>query len=136
MIIPFLRKIQNQYGDPVALVLDMGRGILCAFKTVFKDTPDFICHFQFLRDIGKDLLEPEYHKIRTQLKKHKIRSVLRRKAKALEKYIEQDELIVTQWLHEFENDLMISSIPKSLPATAAYAMIHWVFETSDHLAGC
>jgi len=135
MIIAFLRKIQKQYGDPVALVHDMGRGILSAVKAVFKDTPDYICHFHFLRDIGKDLMEPEYSKIRSRLKKHKIRSVLRRKAKALEKHMSQDEKTIIQWLHEFENDLMISSIPKPLPVTAAYAMIHWVFETSGHSAG-
>jgi hypothetical protein len=76
-IIPFLQKIQKQYGDPVALVHDMGKGILSAVSTVFKDIPDFICHFHFLRDIGKDLFETDYNKIRTRLKKHRIRSVLR-----------------------------------------------------------
>jgi len=70
----------------------MGKGILSAVKTVFPGIPDFICHFHFLRDIGKDLLESDYGKIRNRLKKHKIRSVLRQKAKALEKHLEGDAM--------------------------------------------
>lgn len=83
LIVPFLQQIKQQYGDPIALVHDMGSGILCAVKTVFKDLPDFICHFHFLRDIGKDLFEKEYAQIRKRLQKHKIRALLRRKIKAL-----------------------------------------------------
>ena len=90
LLIPFLRRIKRQYGDPIALVHDMGRGILSAIDAVFTGVPDFICHFHFLRDIGKDLFEKEYAKIRNRLKKHKIRSVLRQRLKALEKVIGDD----------------------------------------------
>jgi hypothetical protein len=31
----------------------MGKGILNAVAAVFPDTPDYICHFHFLRDIGR-----------------------------------------------------------------------------------
>ena len=55
-IIPFLREMRGRFGTPLALVHDMGAGIINAVETVFPDTPDFICHFHFLRDIGKDLL--------------------------------------------------------------------------------
>jgi len=135
LIIPFLRKIQQQYGKPIALVHDMGKGILSAVKAVFKDIPDFICHFHFLRDIGKDLFETEYSKIRTRLKKHKIRAVLRQKAKALEKFIDQDAQEVSQFSCGLDNGQMAPSFLKPMPAVAAYAMIHWVFETSDQLEG-
>ena len=135
LIIPFLRKIQQQYGKPIALVHDMGKGILSAVKAVFKDVPDFICHFHFLRDIGKDLFETEYSKIRTSLKKHKIRGVLRQNAKALEKFIDQDAQEVSQFSCELDNGQMAPSFLKPIPAVAAYAMIHWVFEISDQLEG-
>ena len=98
LIIPFLKRLKEQYGDPIALVHDMGKGILSAVSTVFKDIPDFICHFHFLRDIGKDLYETEYAKIRTRLKKHKIRGLLRAKAKALETLIEKDSQLTTNLL--------------------------------------
>ena len=52
--VPFLRQIRKQYGDLVALVHDMGKGIVTAIGEVFAVKPDFICHLHFLRDIGKD----------------------------------------------------------------------------------
>jgi hypothetical protein len=54
-IIPFLKEIKARYGVPIAAVHDMGSGILAAIKEVFPGVPDFICHFHFLRDVGKDL---------------------------------------------------------------------------------
>ncbi|MCX6558726.1 MAG: transposase [Candidatus Aminicenantes bacterium] len=65
-IIPFLKEIKARYGVPLAAVHDMGVGILAAVKVVFPGVPDFICHFHFLRDVGKDLLEPDYDAIPAQ----------------------------------------------------------------------
>ncbi|MEA3546320.1 MAG: transposase [Thermodesulfobacteriota bacterium] len=69
-IIPFLRKIEADYGVPLACVRDMGTGIGKAVATVFPDVHDFICHFHFLRDIGKDYLEPAYARLRKCLRSH------------------------------------------------------------------
>ena len=46
-IIPFLKKIKERYGNPIALVHDMGAGILKAVEEVFPKIPDFVCHFHF-----------------------------------------------------------------------------------------
>lgn len=75
-IIPFLKDIKETYGTPRACVHDMGHGICKAVKEVFSGVPDFICHFHFLRDIGKDLLDPAYRKLRNRLKSHSISSKL------------------------------------------------------------
>ena len=69
-ISPFLRKIKETYGAPRGCVHDMGTGLCKAVTAVFPDTPDFICHFHFLRDIGKDYLEPAYKVIRNCLRNH------------------------------------------------------------------
>lgn len=69
-IVPFLQKLKTDYGTPAACVHDMGGGILKAVAQVFPDVRDFICHFHFLRDIGKDLLEPAYAKLRSRLRSH------------------------------------------------------------------
>lgn len=63
-IVPFLKRIKENFGIPLALVHDMGKGILAAVGEVFPDVADFICHFHFLRDIGKDYLGGEYELIR------------------------------------------------------------------------
>lgn len=57
LLIPFLRDLQETYGPPAACVHDMGKGLCKAVREVFPRTPDFICHFHFLRDLGNDYLE-------------------------------------------------------------------------------
>ncbi|MCP4163393.1 MAG: hypothetical protein GY760_25325, partial [Deltaproteobacteria bacterium] len=47
-----------------------------AISEVFPDEPHYICHFHFLRDIGKDLLEQQNSIIRNKLKKYGIVSQL------------------------------------------------------------
>ena len=44
-IIPFLQQIKQLFGDPVASVHDMGRGVIKAVTTVFPGKPDLICHY-------------------------------------------------------------------------------------------
>ena len=69
-IVPFLEQLQNNYGTPIACVHDMGTGLCKAVSLVFPGIRDFVCHFHFLRDAGKDLLEPSYGQLRKTLQKH------------------------------------------------------------------
>jgi len=69
-IVPFLRQVKDDYGAPLACVRDMGSGIGKAVAEVFPGARDFICHFHFLRDIGKDFLEPAYARLRKGLRSH------------------------------------------------------------------
>ena len=135
LIIPFLKNMKAQYGDPIALVHDMGKGILSAVSKVFEDVPDFICHFHFLRDIGKDLYETEYAKIRTRLKKHKIRGLLRAKAKALEPLICNDMQTATSLLESISKDKADPIALDKIPAISSYVMIHWALDTTKQLEG-
>jgi hypothetical protein len=48
LLIPLFQRIKEQYGDPMALVHDMGKGIIAAVTAVFQGIPDFVCHFHFL----------------------------------------------------------------------------------------
>ena len=75
-IVPFLRKIDSTYGTPKACVHDMGTGICKAVSEVFPGVADFICHFHFLRDIGKDFLDPAYRELRNRLRAYSISSKL------------------------------------------------------------
>jgi hypothetical protein len=86
-IIPFLKRIKDCYGIPLALVHDMGPGILSAVKDVFPGVADYICHYHFLRDIGKDLFGIEYSRIRSELSKYSIRPSLGKIVKSLEEKI-------------------------------------------------
>ena len=66
----FLRQLKQDYGDPIACVHDMGIGICKAVHLVFPGARDFVCHFHFLRDVGKDLLDPAYGRMRKVLQGH------------------------------------------------------------------
>jgi len=133
-LIPFFEQIKQQYGDPIALVHDMGKGILSAIAKVFPGKPDFICHFHFLRDIGKDLMEDEYKQIRNRLKKHKIRGLLRQMARSLEGTVAQDRRAMEALNASMKKGGDATSFGE-IPAVSAFALIHWLFDTSAQLNG-
>lgn len=128
-IIPFLKDIKNLFGDPLALVHDMSKGIGKAVGKVFPGILDFICHFHFLRDIGKDLLAQEYDNIRKRLKAHGIKSKLNQSLRALKKDIDAIPEHIDV-LYDGINEKQVS-FEKSLahiPLLAAYTLIHWALD--------
>jgi len=129
LLIPFFQRIRNHYGDPIALVHDMGIGILRAIDQVFPRIPDFICHFHFLRDVGKDLLLDDYQTIIQRLRKHKVRALLRQKARYLEKKIEHDPERIVDFEASLERSELNISFLERVPALSTYMLIHWIFES-------
>jgi hypothetical protein len=134
-IIPFLTQIKKNYGNPLALVHDMGKGICLAVNEVFPGTPDFICHFHFLRDIGKDLFGPEYAILRDYLRDYNIRSELRRYVKELKQCIDDDPTL-TRHLNSCRNLAQIPHNPNELPSiVTAYLCSLWVLDAKNELYG-
>jgi len=134
-LIPFLRQIKQSYGNPIALVHDMGVAILSAVKEVFPGLPDYICHFHFLKDIGKDLFGDDYSTIRRHLKTHCIRSDLRKIVKGLKKAIDgnPDSL---QCLHRYlESKTLLEPQTPLMPLVKAYLMICWILEARNESNG-
>ncbi len=134
-IIPFLKRIKKHYGNPLALVHDMGKGILRAVEEVFPDIRDFICHYHFLRDIGKDLYEAQYSELRNLLKRHRIRTLLRQRAKTLEKVINCDISMVGELKASIEKGKIEDCFLSKMPALTTYTLIHWALDTSSQLNG-
>jgi hypothetical protein len=131
-IIPFLRRIKHCYGIPLALVHDMGAGILSAVKEVFPKVLDYICHYHFLRDIGNDLFGIEYARIRSELSKYSIRPSLRKIVKALEESME------TQPEMSNSLDCYLKDEGKSgdvLPSVLAYILSNWALDANSELDG-
>jgi len=135
LLIPFFQRIKKQYGDPVALVHDMGVGILMAVEEVFPGVADFICHFHFLRDIGKDLLLKDYQDIITCLRKHNVRGLLRQKARYLEIKIDQDSGVIADLKAGLDHGELTTACLERIPALSTYTLIHWVFESSSESRG-
>jgi len=124
-IVPFLRRIKEAYGIPLALVHDMGKGILKAVATIFPEVPDFICHFHFLRDIGKDFLSTEYDTIRKRLSSHGISTKLRYRAKQLKTELERHPELIKVLESGIENALLPAEARQFMPVLNVYALIQW-----------
>ena len=131
-IIPFLRRIKQSYGIPLALVHDMGAGILSAVKEVFPGVADYICHYHFLRDIGNDLFGIEYARIRSELKKYSIRPSLRKIVKALEESIETQPELTNSLDCYLKDEGKTGDV---LPSVLAYILSNWILDANSELNG-
>jgi len=134
-IIPFLKDIKEKFGVPLALVHDMGKGILNAVATVFPKTPDFICHFHFLRDIGKDLFGDEYNIIRQRLRKHGITTRLRYRAKQLKQAIDKNPGAIDSFHCGVQNNGLPESSVELIPTINVYSLILWALEGKNQGQG-
>jgi len=128
-IIPFLRNIQQLYGQPLALVHDMGKGISGAVKAVFPEAADFICHYHFLAAVGRNLFEKENDRVRARLRKHGIQGVLRKRAREYKPLMEQHPEVLSSV------SSMLSTTPSEdcppvvpLGPVAAYSLVVWALE--------
>lgn len=131
-IIPFLRRIKHCYGIPLALVHDMGAGILSAVKEVFPGVADYVCHYHFLRDIGNDLFGIEYARIRSELKKYSIRPSLRKIVKALEERIETQPELANSLDCYLKDEGKTGDV---LSSVLAYILSNWILDANSELNG-
>jgi len=131
-IIPFLRRIKQSYGIPLALVHDMGAGILSAVKEVLPGVADYICHYHFLRDIGNDLMGVEYARIRSELRKYSIRPSLGKIVKALEESIEAQPELANSLDSYLKDESQGGDV---LPRVLAYILSSWILDANSELKG-
>ena len=127
-IVPFLERIKSAFGVPLALVHDMGSGILASVAKVFPGVPDFICHFHFLRDIGKDCLGRDYNVIRKRLCKHGVNAALLRQAKRLKEEMDAAPAMVKALREGVDNGLLDPESHEFAPVVAAYTLIQWALK--------
>lgn len=126
-IVPFLEDIKALFGEPLVLIHDMSKGIIKAVGIVFPDILDLICHFHFLRDIGKDLLEADYSNIRKRLTKHGITGKLNYRLRKLKESIDENIQLIDM-LNLGESTCCCGELLCNMPLIAAYSLISWAFE--------
>src|SRR3989339_1126982 len=65
---PCLHTVAERFGIPCAIMRDFGRAIIPAANNFVEDIKEDVeilgCHSHFLKDAGKDLLEPSYDDLR------------------------------------------------------------------------
>ncbi len=127
-IIPLLQEIKQRYGNPIAIVTDMAKAFSNAITEVFEGTLHFICHFHFLRDIGKDLLSAPYDCIRKKLKTHKISYQLRYRLRKLK---ESDTKIDIPEMESNYVELITGRYDENLIHKVCFIMIHWCLDAKN-----
>lgn len=129
-IVPFLEEIKNLFGEPLALVHDMSKGIIKSVSIVFPNTLDFICHFHFLRDIGKDLLDAEYDDIRKSLTKHGIAGKLNYRLRTFKQIVDENTDLID--MLKDQNSLDCEAFFTCMPVIGAYGLIIWALNGKKH----
>jgi hypothetical protein len=129
-LIPFLQEVRRAYGDPVAVVSDMGKGIVAAIGKVFTDVPLFICHYHFLKSVGKELFGRENEVIRNRLKTLGIQAVLRKRLRTLAVACTTPETVRT-FISGIENE----DPTKPSSSMIVYSLLRWALESKHQGEG-
>lgn len=124
-IVPMLRRLQAAYGDPLAVVSDLSKAFLVAVKKIFPQGPHLLCHFHFLRDTGKDLLEEDYDRIRRALRTHGISALLHRRTRELRAQMGAEIQAVEPMIRALTQGIWPAAGALELPIAVAYAMLEW-----------
>ncbi len=127
-IIPFLQRVKQNFNVPLAVVSDMAKGILNAVAKVFPSVRHFICHFHFLRDIGKDLMSKENDVVRKRLRCQGIQSFLHRQARILKPLVEKDPVCVDVLRARLNDNASQSFCADTSLILIVYVLIHWALE--------
>lgn len=133
-IIPFLEKIKKNFGCPLRIVQDMGKGIMKAVETVFPETEILICHFHFLRDIGKDLLETGYDIIRKRLRHFGFLILLRNLSKELNA-VSENPGDINRFYEARMCSSQINVQNHTETAILLYTLIEWILDWKHESAG-
>ena len=147
-IIPVLKKVKELFGNPEAVISDMSAAIKKAVTEVFKNIPHRLCHFHFLKDIGKDMLQDLHQPLKYSVKdlekqlkelrnkwtieQPKISYKPSKKRKRL--YNHYSWLIsIIDHIHDYEKDLTAEGFPFDLKYLAFYDRCRRVYTKIDDL---
>ena len=147
-IIPVLEKVKELFGDPEAVVSDMSPAIKKAVSGVFPKVPHRLCHFHFLKDIGKDMLQDLHQPLKYSVKNLEKQLKELRNKLAIEQpqvsykpskkqkrlYDHYSWLIsIIDHIHDYEKDLTAEGFPFDLKYLAFYDRCRRVYTKIDNL---
>ena len=134
-IVPMLRRMKARYGEPIALVHDMGKAICTAVSRVFPTIPDHICHYHFLADIGEDLFGKDNDTIRKRLSKHGVQGKLLNRLRQLQQLVEENPPVVELLVSSLQQQRLGDDVPALVPAVACYTLVQWALAAKKQGGG-
>ena len=137
-----LEKVKKKFGVPDAVMSDMSAPIGNAVKAVFKDVPHRLCHYHFLKAVGKSLLENQNHPQQISLKSMKKMLMCKRK-ELVDKlkscknktHMKNGELLLSliDYINDYSKDLNGEGFPFDLPALAFYDRCETAFNMMENI---
>jgi hypothetical protein len=127
--------VAERFGDPCAVMRDLGRAMIPAVASFRKERglsiPVLSCHFHFLQDVGKDLLDAGYAALREMLRQTGVRSKLRTLARdlgcALGSEIDQAREAVETWKNQSGSGHHLPENPTDAQAVVR-SLVQWVLD--------
>jgi len=135
-IAPHITKICEKFGEPCAIVRDLGNTMASAVEEAadkMLHKPRILaCHFHFLRDIGKDLLGDDHDYLRKLIRSLSVRENIRIVVRELRKKVDTDDI---SFLYEEFDTWMDTDYVPELPGgifgmSIVYALGQWILDYS------
>jgi len=94
---PFLENIRKSFGTPLVVIRDMWSEISDAVSEVFPKTPQQVCHFHFIRNLGNIIFKYRYERLRRLILNTRILAqLIYLKARIPEKSQSKDKLVIAE----------------------------------------
>ena len=130
-----LREVRRDWGCPLAIVHDLRKSLINATRKVFPGRAQFVCHFHFAADVGKDILSSHVDRLRSLFRRTKVRPKLRALCRSLKKFAaatDSDEHILSSILEvQSTKDYRHLSTPEAVQGTV-HALASWILAFSHN----
>jgi hypothetical protein len=122
-----LQEVDNRFGRPAATVEDLSSAIENAVREQWPNIPIFYCHQHFLSDVGKDILDDHYKRLRALLRRSEIRPELARFLKTIKKELGERRGEARWICQHLESPDLLKGKGRSLKATSvAGGISEWI----------
>jgi hypothetical protein len=133
LILPCLQEMVAAFGEPVALLRDLGRAMILAVEELVEelkmDIPILSCHLHFLRDVGNDLLKDSYAKLRDLARRFRLKSELRKVERDLGRRLGEELPTLRHDVGEWAESATDHTLPTGLAGLAAVRFIaQWILD--------
>jgi len=124
-----LEAVRRDWGPPLAIVHDLRQSLITAAGEVFEGIPQFVCHYHFAADVGKDILLPQVDRLRRLVRRTKVRPKLGALVRSLKDSAvdkESGELTITSVLGLRSTAKLREICSSQIAKAAAHALASWI----------
>ena len=130
-----LRDVRRDWGCPLAIVHDLRKSLITAPGNVFPGVRQFVCHYHFAADVGKDILSCHVDRLRKLFRRTKVRPKLGALCRSLKKFAvakDNGDHVLNAILDVRSiNTLRNLSTPESVKGTV-HALASWILAFSHN----